>query len=36
LFLAHLYEPGMARKICTAVIAKLRAFTRPQSRAAHA
>jgi hypothetical protein len=36
LFLAHLYGPGMARKICTAVIAKLRAFARPQARAANA
>jgi hypothetical protein len=36
LFVAHLYEPGMARKVCTAVIAKLRAFSRPQARAAHA
>jgi hypothetical protein len=40
LFLAHLDEPGMARKVCAAVIAKLRAFSRPQSRpmarAAHA
>jgi hypothetical protein len=36
LFIAHLYESGMARKICTAVIARLRAFARPQARAAHA
>jgi hypothetical protein len=28
LFLAHLDEPGLARKICAAVIAKLRAVTR--------
>jgi hypothetical protein len=32
LFLAHLDEPGLARKVCTAVIAKLRAISRPQSR----
>jgi hypothetical protein len=36
LFLAHLDEPGLARKVCTAVIAKLRAVSRPLSRAAHA
>ena len=36
LFLAHLYEPGMARKVCAAVVAKLRALARPQARAAHA
>jgi Haem-binding uptake, Tiki superfamily, ChaN len=35
LFLAHLDEPGMARKVCAAVIAKLRAFSRPLARAAH-
>jgi hypothetical protein len=35
LFLAHLDEPGMARKVCTAVIAKLRAVSRPLARAAH-
>ncbi len=28
LFLAHLNEPGMARKVCATVIAKLRAFSR--------
>jgi hypothetical protein len=28
LFLAHLDEPGLARKVCTAVIAKVRAATR--------
>jgi hypothetical protein len=28
LFLAHIYEPGMARKVCTAVIAKLRSAAR--------
>jgi len=32
LFLAHLDEPGLARKVCTAVIAKIRSA----SRAAHA
>jgi len=40
LFLAHLSEAGMARKVCAAVIAKLRALSRPQirrlARAAHA
>jgi uncharacterized iron-regulated protein len=36
LFLAHLDEPGMARKVCTAVIGKLRSIARPLSRAAHA
>jgi hypothetical protein len=36
LFLAHLDEPGMARKVCTAVIAKLRSFSRSLQRAAHA
>jgi hypothetical protein len=35
LFLAHLGEPGMPRKVCTAVIAKLRSFSRPQQRAAY-
>jgi Haem-binding uptake, Tiki superfamily, ChaN len=28
LFLAHLDEPGLARKVCTAIIARLRAATR--------
>ena len=32
LFLAHLNEPGMARKVCATVIAKLRAFSSAQSR----
>ncbi len=36
LFLAHLDEPGLARKVCTAVIAKLRAVSRPLARSAHA
>jgi hypothetical protein len=36
LFLAHLNEPGLARKVCTAVIAKLRSTSRPLARAAHA
>ncbi len=36
LFLAHLDEPGLARKVCTGVIAKLRAVSRPLARAAHA
>ncbi len=36
LFLAHLDEPGLARKVCTAVIAKLRSVSNSKSRAAHA
>jgi hypothetical protein len=41
LFLAHLNEPGLARKVCIAVVAKLRAAklrpaSRPLIRAAHA
>ena len=36
LFLAHLSEPGLARKVCATVISKLRSFGRSQSRAAHA
>ena len=36
LFLAHLDEPGLARKVCAAVIAKLRAVSRPLARSAHA
>mgnify|MGYP001269078856 CR=1 FL=1 len=36
LFLAHLDEPGMARKVCATVIAKVRAISRPPSRSAHA
>jgi hypothetical protein len=36
LFLAHLDEPGLARKVCATVIAKLRAISRPLSRSAHA
>jgi hypothetical protein len=36
LFLAHLDEPGLARKVCATVISKLRAAARAQSRAAHA
>jgi hypothetical protein len=36
LFLAHLDEPGLARKVCAAVIAKLRTVSRPLTRAAHA
>ena len=35
LFLAHLDEPGMARKVCATVISKLRSIARPQARAAH-
>ncbi len=36
LFLAHLDEPGMAHKVCAAVISKLRSISRPLSCAAHA
>jgi hypothetical protein len=36
LFLAHLYEPGVARKMCAAVISRLRSFARSLTRAAHA
>jgi hypothetical protein len=36
LFLAHLDEPGLARRVCAAVIAKLHAAARPLTRAAHA
>ena len=36
LFLAHLDEPGLARKVCAAVIAKLRAASRPLTRSAYA
>ena len=36
LFLAHLNEPGVARKVCTAVLAKLRSTSKPLARAAHA
>ena len=36
LFLAHLDEPGLARKVCAAIISKLRAISRPLTRAAHA
>ena len=36
LFLVHLDEPGVARKACAAVISKLRAFGRLQSRAVQA
>jgi hypothetical protein len=35
LFLAHLDEPGLARKVCATVIAKLRSASRSQSRTAH-
>jgi len=35
LFLAHLDEPGLARKVCGAVISKLKAVSRPIARAAH-
>ena len=36
LFLAHLNEPGLARKVCAAVISKLRAASNSKARAAHA
>jgi hypothetical protein len=36
LFLAHLDEPGLARKVCAAVIAKLRTLSNPKARAVHA
>jgi len=36
LFLAHLDEPGLARKVCLAVISKLRSVSRVSARAAHA
>ncbi len=36
LFMAHLDEPGLARKVCATVIAKLRAISRPLARSAHA
>ncbi len=36
LFLAHLDEPGLARKVCAAVIAKLRTVSNSKARAAHA
>ncbi len=36
LFLAHLDEPGLARKVCSAAITKLRSLSRPLSRSAHA
>lgn len=35
LFLAHLYEPGIARKVCATVIRRLRSFSRSLTRAAH-
>ena len=37
LFLAHLDEPGLARKVCATVIAKLRSASRAiRTRSAHA
>jgi hypothetical protein len=36
LFLAHLYEPGVARKVCAAVISRLRSISRSLARATHA
>ena len=35
LFLAHVNEPGLARKVCCSVLAKLKAVSRPMTRAAH-
>jgi len=35
LFLAHLDEAGLARKVCAAVISKLRSISRPLARSAH-
>ena len=35
LFLAHLDEPGLARKVFCSVLAKLKAVSRPMTRAAH-
>jgi len=36
LFLAHLHEPGLARKVCGSVITKLRSVSRPAAKATHA
>jgi heme-binding uptake protein ChaN (Tiki superfamily) len=36
LFLAHLDEPGLARKVCATAISKLRSISRSLARAAHA
>ena len=36
LFLAHLDEPGLARKVCATVIRKLRSISRQLARTAHA
>ena len=36
LFLAHLHEPGLARKVCATVISKLRSISRAAAKAAHA
>lgn len=36
LFLVHLHERGLARKVCAAVISKLRAISRKSARAANA
>jgi hypothetical protein len=35
LFLTHVDEPGLARKVCAAVISKLRSIARPQARTAN-
>ena len=36
LFLVHLDEPGIARKVCGAIVSRLKAVSRPMARAAHA
>lgn len=36
LFLTHLQDPGLARKVCAAVISKLRSIARSSLRTAHA
>lgn len=36
LFLAHLHEPGLARKVCGSVITKLRSVSHAAAKAAHA
>ncbi len=36
LLLAHLNEPGVARKVCTAVVARLRTISRAKARSANA
>jgi hypothetical protein len=36
LFLAHLDEPGLARRVCATVIAKLRSISRQPARVSRA